>query len=123
MPAGAILCCPFTQLHNRLKRVLLSLYVPVRLLLLWLGSEQHLRKLFSIKHSVRRVVLTGLQLKPGMRDIAAFLESRRMAPYVGATSEFSKWEVSFPCFRLTALQLHHSSHTAVGTITDTYVRC
>jgi secreted PhoX family phosphatase len=33
-----------------------------------------------------------LRLKPGMRDIAAFLESRRMASYVGATSEFSKWE-------------------------------
>lgn len=27
------------------------------------------------------------QVKPGMKDIAAFLESRRMAPYVGATSE------------------------------------
>ena len=81
-------------------------------------GEHHLLRFFGNKHSVRRVVLTGLQLKPGMRDIAAFLESRRMAPYVGATSEFSKWEVSFPCFCLTALQLHHSSRSAIG---DTYV--
>jgi secreted PhoX family phosphatase len=33
-----------------------------------------------------------LRVRPGKENIAAFLESRRYAPYVGATSEFSKWE-------------------------------
>ena len=60
-----------------------------------------------------------MQLKPGMRDIAAFLESRRMASYVGATSEFSKWEVSFPSSCITALQnlVHHMRQSAASMTT------
>ena len=33
-----------------------------------------------------------LKLKAGMQNIAAFFETRRMAAYLGATVEFSKWE-------------------------------
>lgn len=33
-----------------------------------------------------------LKLKPGMETAAAFLETRRYAAYLGATTEFSKWE-------------------------------
>jgi hypothetical protein len=52
-----------------------------------------------------------LQLKPGMRDVAAFLESRRMAPYVGATSEFSKWEVRISGFGTHCCALGYNMHT------------
>jgi hypothetical protein len=33
-----------------------------------------------------------LKLKAGMEKAAAFFETRRYASYLGATTEFSKWE-------------------------------
>src|SRR5262249_49174919 len=42
--------------------------------------------------SGRKTELTYLKLKPGMDLAAAFLETRRYAGYLGATTEFTKME-------------------------------
>lgn len=43
-------------------------------------------------HGTNSDKLEYLRLKPGMRQAAAFLETRRYAAYVGATTEFTKME-------------------------------
>jgi hypothetical protein len=38
-----------------------------------------------------------LKLKPGMQNVAAFFETRRMAAYMGATNEFEKVSLAVMC--------------------------
>jgi hypothetical protein len=46
----------------------------------------------TIKAGHSRGLVEHLKLKPGMEKAAAFLETRRYAAYVGATTEFEKFE-------------------------------
>lgn len=46
----------------------------------------------TIKAGHSRGLVEYLRLKPGMEQAAAFLETRRYAAYVGATTEFEKFE-------------------------------
>lgn len=55
-------------------------------------AEQDTAGFVKIKAGHEKATVEWLRLKPGMETAAAFLETRRYAAYVGATTEFEKYE-------------------------------
>lgn len=56
------------------------------------AADQDTAGFIKIKAGHEKATVEWLRVKPGMEKAAAFLETRRYAAYVGATTEFEKFE-------------------------------